>query len=44
LPDLVAGMAPGGRAAISSTRLFQAPHEAHWPDHLLWTAPQLWQA
>src|SRR3954469_15210193 len=37
-------MAPGGRACNSSTRVFHAPHAGHWPAHLVWTAPQDWQA
>ena len=36
--------APGGRLCSSSTRLFHAPHAGHWPAHLVWTAPQDWQA
>ena len=36
--------APGGLEWLSSTRLFQALHAEHWPDHREWTAPQVWQA
>ncbi len=35
--------APGGLDWLSSTRLFQALHAEHWPDHREWTAPQVWQ-
>ncbi len=35
--------APGGRLWTSSTSEFQALHAVHWPAHLEWTAPQVWQ-
>src|SRR5438128_547678 len=35
--------APAGAGAASSTMVFQPPQASHLPDHLAWTAPQLWQ-
>ena len=44
VPVEIGRLPPGGRAVTSSTRVFQAPHAAHWPAHFDCTAPQDWQA
>jgi SAM-dependent methyltransferase len=41
---LVDDRAPGGLAPTSSARVFQLWQAGHCPAHLVWTAPQDWQA